>query len=605
MKSTSHSKITCGLARTKLSGKRSAGSGLPGYCLFLGLLSTTLMAQSFTTTTGQMAAHRQFHKATLLGNGQVLVTGGYDLSSPTGFGGLASSELYNPATNAFASTGAMITGRAYHTATLLPTGQVLIAGGYDAAQQAVASAELYNPATGMSTATGSMTTPRMNHTATLLPNGLVLIAGGNNANFGTPVASAELYNPATGVFTALAVSMTAARASQTATLLANGLVLIAGGINDQFGFVVLASAELYNPAAGAFTATGSMTTARAYHTATLTQGPHGQILIAGGSGAVGGPLSSTELYDPKAGVFSASGPMTTARQWHTATLLAHGGQTGGQVLITGGFGTNRFGLFSSLGTAELYDLKTGTLTVVPSSTTNSRQAHTATLLPSGQILVAGGSGFVFGSSYSTSELFNSTGRICTPGTAGCGWHYGDLFTLFQNWYLSGSYAGALVTSDYGTVYGLLGGVFVVGSPQGYSMIFTSPDTLLAFLPQFGVAAPLNDNLLDPTVSSSGVFGGDVVALKLNVDFSDAGAMEGSSMLPFGNLTLCNFGPLVSPLNGMAVRQILATANTALGGGNTLLSIADLDPLTSSLSYAFSNGDPDGFAQQHLVNGACK
>ena len=110
--------------------------------------------------------------ATLLPNGQVLVAGGFNGVD------LASAELYDPATGLWTATGSMTSARDHHTATLLPNGQVLVAGGYSFDDFALASAELYDPATGLWTATGSMATARYWHTATLLPNGQVLVAGG-------------------------------------------------------------------------------------------------------------------------------------------------------------------------------------------------------------------------------------------------------------------------------------------------------------------------------------------------------------------------------------------------------------------------------------------
>jgi len=143
------------------------------------------------------------------------------------------------------------------------------------------------PCTGQSgtwTATGSLITARYPHTATLLPNGKVLVAGGQD--YSTIFASAELYDPASGTWTATG-SLNTGRHSHTATLLPNGQVLVAGGPGTNG--VTTASAELYDPASGTWMATGSLNTARFQHTATLL--PDGKVLVAGGSGD-----TSAELY---------------------------------------------------------------------------------------------------------------------------------------------------------------------------------------------------------------------------------------------------------------------------------------------------------------------
>src|ERR1051325_4931075 len=139
------------------------------------------------------------HTSTLLTNGLVLVSGGADQASL-----FLQAALYNPSTETWVVTGSLNTGRALHTATLLTNGLVLVAGGYGCCSTtnfALASAELYNPATGTWTNTGNMTKKRKEHTATLLPNGKVLVAGGVDENQ-SGLSSAELYNPITGTWTA-------------------------------------------------------------------------------------------------------------------------------------------------------------------------------------------------------------------------------------------------------------------------------------------------------------------------------------------------------------------------------------------------------------------
>jgi hypothetical protein len=330
----------------------------------------------------------------------------------------------------FSPTGSMLLGRDGATATLLKTGQVLVVGG-KVATGSIANktntAELYNPSTGKFTATGSLADARWGHTATLLNDGRVLIAGGADLSDGAGnLKTAELYDPATGAFTATG-SMAAGRASHTATLLKDGRVLIAGGTNS----IGLASAEIYDPATGKFKVTGSMTTARQDHAAARL--PDGRVLIVGGTanGVVGpfGVLASAEIYDPATGKFTATGSMSTPRQGPTATLLFEG-----TVMVTGGRDQNS----NFLSSAEEYDPATGQfvgrgggygpnvkwrialllgdgfqlLTIVwtapgamaatydggdftfhgAGSTTRDIACQTATLLPDGRVLLLGGIG---------------------------------------------------------------------------------------------------------------------------------------------------------------------------------------------------------------------
>jgi hypothetical protein len=182
----------------------------------------------------------------LLPNGQVLMFGGYyGTYDDTNWAGVA--DLYDPVAGTFTiAYSCLVQEMLGNTATLLGNGKVLIAGGLHVdtvPATFLASAGLCGPAVEVFTATGNMTEPRANHTATLLPNGMVLIAGGENVSSGAAdyLASAEVYDPSTGTFTATG-SMILPRESFTATLLLNGKVLVAGGV-DAAG--VLASAELY------------------------------------------------------------------------------------------------------------------------------------------------------------------------------------------------------------------------------------------------------------------------------------------------------------------------------------------------------------------------
>jgi hypothetical protein len=330
-----------------------------------------------------MSVPRGFATATLLPTGSVLVAGGD--------GGNQTAELYHPRTFSFQTTGSMTVPRYEHTATLLRSGVVLLAGGTNN-EIATNAADLYDPRTGVMTSTGSMTVVRANHTATLLPNGQVLIAGGcNGTDFAcvTTWASAELYDPASGTFTATG-SMGVPRQYHTATLLPTGKVLIAGGAPCG-ECITWASAELYDPATGTFSPTGSMHVGRALPTATLL--PTGKVLIAGGCARIAescwpatSALTSTELYDPATGTFSLSGSMSTPRGQHVAALLHTG-----QVLVAGGVNALVGGPLqgSTITSTELYNPQAGTWT--PTGSLHfPRAATSATTLANGWVLVAGG-----------------------------------------------------------------------------------------------------------------------------------------------------------------------------------------------------------------------
>jgi uncharacterized protein YjbI with pentapeptide repeats len=323
--------------------------------------------------TAAMNMPHFFHTATLLLSGQVLVVDGFggDNFSP------AATEVYNPVTGQWALTGALNTPRLNPSVTLLTSGQVLVAGGLAEGNPA---AELYNPATAQWTLTGALHTARFGHTATLLHSGQVLVAGGEDRNT-LGVATAELYDPKTGQWT-LTGALNTPRLGHTATLLPSGQVLVAGGDTFANGLPATASTEVYDPATGRWTLTAAMNTARDSHTATLL--PSGQVLVAGGD--LGAPSASTEVYDPATGRWTLTAAMNTARFSHTATLLPSG-----QVLVAGGGATIPPGgdRSSVLASTEVYDPGTGQWTLAAPLNT-PRQGHTATLLPSGQVLVAGG-----------------------------------------------------------------------------------------------------------------------------------------------------------------------------------------------------------------------
>ncbi len=324
--------------------------------------------------TDSMVTPRAFHTATLLPDGDVLVAGGRVSDGLDGTV-LSAAELYDPVSGTWTATDRMNKARWGHVATLLPDGRVLVAGGYRKGGHALASAELYDPVSGTWTATGSMTKARAGHTATLLPNGKVLVVSGgaeDQEGEGDPrSASAELYDPDTGTWTAT-TSMIEARKGSTATLLADGNVLVAGGDGD------FTAAELYDPRTGKWTATGSMADGRFGHTATLL--PDENVLVTGGCAcSEPGALASAELYEPSTRTWTATGSMGAARIFHTATLMPSG-----RVLVVND------GLAGDQSTsAERYDPQTG-LWAATASPSQAHFAYTATLLLDGRVLVIGG-----------------------------------------------------------------------------------------------------------------------------------------------------------------------------------------------------------------------
>src|SRR5437773_3142427 len=338
--------------------------------------------------------------------------------------------------------------------------------------------------------------PRAEHTATLLANGTVLISGGRDAA-DQPLASAEIYDPATGGFTLLASPLPAPVWGHTATRLDDGTVLIAGG---QRGARYRRAAQVFDPASDTFAALTPMSTPRGRHTATLLR--DGRVVVIGGTDGVE-PLASLEVYDPTTRAFSlAPGALEVARQDHTATLLPDG-----RVLVAGGSD-----LSGALESAVLCDPRAGT--VSPAGPLNvPRTLASAALLLDGTVLVAGGQ-TTTGEDLDSAEVYdaatNAFARLRAPmGTARSG-HLG--VQLLNNGKLlisGGTSGGQLVPSA--EVYDPVTGAFqVVDSPGTARRLFGAnffelpyTGTLLATGGLDGAKAPLasSEVLFYPTLRS--------------------------------------------------------------------------------------------------------
>jgi len=350
-----------------------------------------------------MNSARSNHVAVKLPNGAILVAGGN-----TGGASLASAETYAP-DGSFVPNNNMQTARASFTGTLLTrgpnAGKVLLVGGL-INNVSIPTVELFDPTTGNFTlGTSHMANGRFQHTATLLPNGDVLIAGGAT-DLVTDRPDAEIYHAADGTFSA-PIAMTSAQVDATATLLPNGQVLIAGGTRltpSGPGFVQTAInvAELFDPTSSTFTATGSMNTARSDYPAVLL--PNGKVLVVGGTTSSNTLGGTSEIYDPATGSFTPSGNLNPT-SGASAVVLPNG-----QTLVVGGL--TSAGQSSQ---ALLYDATGGTFSgILPM--TSSRSQFPVVLRNDGTVLIPGG--FSAPNSINNAEIYYPVPRttfvITTP-----------------------------------------------------------------------------------------------------------------------------------------------------------------------------------------------
>ena len=351
-------------------------------------------------SAGTMNRMRLAHSATLMADGRVLVVGGSTNLGATG-GTLNKAEIYDPATNSWSETGDLSLARSNHTATVLPDGRVVILGGRvpsgnGQGWQVSADAEAFNSLTGSWQSLAAAPTARSQHTAVLLPNGTILVVGGftGDQGSGQSIAATEVYDPTTDTWTTVG-SLTKARHGHTATLLPDGRVLVTGGESRGANGAteLTSSAEIYDPESRAWTTTGPLSMGRQAHSATLL--PDGRVLVIGGessltrggdftfvaafSAAAMAPVASAEIYDPRARTWQTAANLPGQRAAHTATMLP-----GGQVLVVGGYGPND----QPTSTALRYDPVGNRWT--PFNAPTARAEHTATLLLDGSVLVTGG-----------------------------------------------------------------------------------------------------------------------------------------------------------------------------------------------------------------------
>ena len=317
-----------------------------------------------------MREARAGHTATLLPDGQVLVTGGCVVDGCDG-GLTPSAELYDPVQNTFSTASDLAVARVGHQAVMLPTNKVLILGGW-AGDEVTATAERYDPKTGQFEVVGEMLEPRDGFTATQLQDGRVLVTGGYNGSMNR-LSSAELYDPATGRFKAT-TPMHETRMSHSASLLPDGRVLIVGGSRARGD--VSATAEIFDPVTQQFSLVGDLNTPRHKHAAVVLQ--DGKVLIVGGAG-VGDwseQYNSTELFDVATLSFRPAATMTTQRFKlpDAVTLLSSG-----EVLVAGGGAR-----------AEIYQPETDTFSPAAGVLGFDLAYTTTTPLQDNRVLIAGG-----------------------------------------------------------------------------------------------------------------------------------------------------------------------------------------------------------------------
>jgi hypothetical protein len=372
-------------------------------CAFLALLLLPAGASAAVgwSAAAPMSVPRAQQSSTLLPDGKVLVAGGYD-GFAEGRGGvhvsLASAELFDQATGSWSPTAPMGVGRSAQTATLLGDGEVLVVGGWEEPGNASRTAEVFDPSTGGWSPVAPPPELQLADTATLLGDGDVLVTGLFGAQeYGATIGAAE-FLPASGTWVTVAAPPAGAERDRTAVALPGGGVLLAGGVSGDLVLpghqTAYRDAEIFEPAAGTWTPAAPLGVARLSPTATPL--PGGQVLFTGGltevspAGSVAA-LQSTEAFDPGTDTWAPRAPMHFARGKDTASALP-----GGDVLVAGGspcspaacLGAGAGPGCCAAYTAEVYDPIADAWTATEPVLTLAE--HAASVLPGGSVLVSGG-----------------------------------------------------------------------------------------------------------------------------------------------------------------------------------------------------------------------
>jgi len=385
--------FTCG-ALTSINSNSIGGggafAGMRSDSAEVGPPAPTSGGTYFNTVSASLATARAYHTATMLTDGTILVAGGENVPSGSGeIAPLSSAELFNPQLASFATVGQMSLPRSNHTATLLVNRRVLIAGGFTeaASTSATSVAEIYYPDTKIFEPTEAMIAARANHTATLLPDGSVLVLGGEPPTGGF-LASGEIYSSSAAAWSSIA-NMPAALAYHTATLLKDGRVLVIGGLT---AFGPSAGVYAYTPATNSWATLASLTSfvgGVALYQHTATELFDGRVLVAGGNNGVG-EYDASYYYDPVANAWSVTHTnspnnpsLTNARFGHTATLLPND-----TIMISGGYTVHQAAPIAPQ--VEIFHVDVSTWEPIGPFSIPLRAGHTMTLANNGQVYAIGG-----------------------------------------------------------------------------------------------------------------------------------------------------------------------------------------------------------------------